>query len=290
MSNALYLLGFSPILYLRDAEIAGECEYYDPETLALAELFGIERLQAGSVFAWFKRVDRSEFEGEAGERNLSDINWLTPRVMAHDHAIGQLNKQSTFYPSRFGTLFSTDQALSSFTRSVTPTLLEFFRRIKGKQEWGIKLFGNYAHAAQKTAHESGIIQKGASLKGANYLKLKQMQRDLSRSAGDVFHGTLEVAISSIQQVFPILKRRPTKAAVDGGSIEKLLASVAILELIENVDVVATWVERWNYDSEINAGIRLELSGPWPAYTFCPTLNLVDTLNAGSQTIAERGAA
>jgi hypothetical protein len=117
-----------------------------------------------------------------------------------------------------------------------------------------------------------------------------MQRDLSRSAGDVFHGTLEVAISSIQQVFPILKRRPTKAAVDGGSIEKLLASVAILELIENVDVVATWVERWNYDSEINAGIRLELSGPWPAYTFCPTLNLVDTLNAGSQTIAERGAA
>lgn len=290
MSNALYLLGFSPMLYSRDAEFASECEYYDTETLALAELFGIERLQAGPVFAWFKRVDRADFAGEAGERNLSDINWLTPRVMAHDHAIGQLNKQSTFYPARFGTLFSTDEALSSFTISATPTLVEFFRMVKGKQEWGIKLFGNYAYAAQKKAHESGILQKGAPLKGANYLKLKQMQRDLSQLGGDAFQATLEMAICSIQQVFPTIKRRPIKASSEGDSSEKLLASVAILEAIDNTDFIATWVERWNCDSEIQAGIRLEISGPWPAYTFCPTLNLVDPMNAGARTTAERGAA
>lgn len=290
MSNALYLLGFSPMLYSRDAEFAGECEYYDPETLALADLFGIERLQAGPVFAWFKRVDRSEFEGDVGERNLSDINWLTPRVMAHDHAIGQLTNQSTFYPARFGTLFSTDQALLSFTISATSTLLDFFRMVKGKQEWGIKLFGNYAHAANKKAHESGIMKMGTPLKGANYLKLKQMQRDLSQSAGDVFQATLEEAISSIQRAFPTLKQRPIKAASDGDSTEKLISTVAILESIDNADVVTTWVERWNRDSQINVGIRLELSGPWPAYTFCPTLNPFDMLSTHAQDTGYMGAA
>lgn len=290
MSNALYLLGFSPMLVSREGGFSSEHEFYNPETLSLAELFGIERLEAGPIFAWFTRVDRSEFEGEVGERNLADINWLTPRVMAHEHAIGQLNNQSSFYPARFGTLFSTEQALCAFTVSATSTLIDFFRMIKGKQEWGIKLYGNYAHAAQRKALESGIVQTGTPLKGASYLKLKQMQRELSQSSSDAFSAAIDIAITSIQQAFSMAKKRPVKGGADGDSSEKLLATFAILEEFENADAVASWAEQWNRDSAINSGIRVEVTGPWPAYSFCPPLNPVDNLSASAQTVLERGAA
>lgn len=290
MSNALYLLGFSPMLVARECGCSSEHEFYDPETLSLAELFGIERLEAGPVFAWFKRVDRSDFEGAVGERNLADINWLTPRVMAHEHAIGHLNNQSSFYPARFGTLFSTEQSLYSFTVSATPTLIDFFRMIKGKQEWGLKLYGNYAHAAQRKAQESGIVKQGVPLKGASYLKLKQMKRELSQSGSDAFVTALDMAIASIQQAFSTFKKRPVKGVADGDSSEKLLAAFAILEEFENADAVASWAEQWNRDSAIDSGIRVEITGPWPAYSFCLPLNSVEPLSACAQTVLERGAA
>ena len=283
MNDALYLLGFSPRLSMRDPAIATnvsleagisdseEFEYFDPNTLALAELFDIERLDAGLVSAWFKRLDRSEFLGEVGARNLADIHWLTPRVMAHEEAVGLLSSQSSFYPARFGTLFSSDAALQSYATSATPRLNEFFQLIKGKQEWGLKLYGNYALAAQMQAEKNGLLKEGTPLNGANYLKLKQLQRELSQSDTGVFLQSLNTAMESIQKVFAYIQQRTINAASKSDANEELLSSVAVLERIENASRVAFWVEQWNLESAKNGGLRMELSGPWPAYSFCPSL-------------------
>jgi hypothetical protein len=302
MNNALYLLGFSPKLSMRDPAIAtiesretgisdtGEAEYFDPKTLALAELFDIERLDAGLVFAWFKRLDRSEFLGEEGARNLADIDWLTPRVMAHEEAVGLLSSQSSFYPARFGSLFSSDAALQSYSVSATPRLKEFFQLIKGKQEWGLKLYGNYAQAAQMQAERNGLLQEGVPLKGANYLKLKQLQRELSRSDSGVFVQSLKTAMASIQEVFAHTQERSINAATKSDAKEELLSSVAVLEWIESTSQVAFWVEQWNLDSSRNGGLRMELSGPWPAYSFCPSLPAFSDPIADPQVGSERRAA
>jgi hypothetical protein len=267
-----------------------EMEYFDPDALALAELFGIERLDAGSVFAWFKRLDRSDFLGEAGERNLADIHWLTPRVMAHEEAVGQLSSQSSFYPARFGSLFSTEAALHSYTVSATPCLHEFFRLIRGKQEWGMKLYGNYAQAAQKQAERNGLLQEGVPLKGTSYLKLKQLQRELSRSDSDVFSQSLKTAMSSIQEAFANVKVRSINVATKADTNDALLSSIAVLDRIENASKVTVWVEQWNLDCSRNGGSRIELSGPWPAYSFCHSLTVLDEPISNSETGSERGAA
>ena len=302
MSEALYLLGFSPKLTDRehwnvpikpmreDNCDVGEIEYFDADTLALAELFGIEKLEAGSVFAWFKRIDRSDFVGETGERNLSDVNWLTPRVMAHEEAVGQLSLQSSFYPARFGSLFSTEGSLHSYAVSATNRLNEFFRLIRGKQEWGLKLFGNYAKAAKVQAERSGLIQGGVPLKGANYLKLKQLQRDLSRTDSGVFVQARNAAVASIRTVFVDVKERSITAASKSDANDELLGSIAVLERMEQASNVSAWVEQWNLDSSRNGGIRIELSGPWPAYSFCPCLTLLDDPHINNQTGSEREAA
>jgi hypothetical protein len=302
MNDALYLLGFSPKLSMRDPAIATnvsleagisdseEVEYFDPNTLALAELFDIERLDAGLVSAWFKRLDRSEFLGEVGARNLADIHWLTPRVMAHEEAVGLLCSQSSFYPARFGTLFSSDAALQSYAISATPRLNEFFQLIKGKQEWGLKLYGNYAQAAQMQAERNGLLKEGVPLKGANYLRLKQLQRELSKSNSGVFLQSLNTAMASIQKVFAHTQQRAINAASKTDANEELLSSVAVLERIENASRVAFWVEQWNLDSSKNGGLRMELSGPWPAYSFCPSLPAFSDRISDPQVSSERRAA
>jgi hypothetical protein len=307
MNEALYLLGFSPKLihgkptmdleklsyesYYDDKGIEDKgIEYFDADTLALAELFGIERLEAGSVLAWYKRIDRSDFVGAAGERNLSDINWLTPRVMAHEEAVAQLSSQSSFYPARFGSLFSSESSLHSYAVSVTQGLDEFFCMIRGKQEWGLKLYGNYAKAAQMQAEQSGLIRDGVPLKGKNYLKLKQLQRELSRADSGIFVQARDAAIDSIKDAFANVKVRSVKASNNVDANEELLSSMAVLERIEDAGLVFAWVEKWNLNSSLTGGIRVELSGPWPAYSFCPALTATYELDSNHRTEYDREVA
>jgi hypothetical protein len=174
--------------------------------------------------------------------------------------------------------------------SATPRLTEFFQLIKGKQEWGLKLYGNYAQAAQMHAERNGLLKEGVPLKGANYLKLKQLQRELTRSESGVFLQSLNTAMVSIQEAFAHTQHRSIKASTKSDAKEQLLSNVAVLESIENSNRVAFWVEQWNLDSTKNGGLRMELSGPWPAYSFCPSLPAFSDPISDPQEGSERRAA
>ncbi len=72
-SHACYLLGFSP---------ASEPIKRDEQFL-LNQL-GVEQLTVGEISVWFTQIERAEFEGPVAEKNLADLQWLTPRVLAHE--------------------------------------------------------------------------------------------------------------------------------------------------------------------------------------------------------------
>jgi hypothetical protein len=296
MDDALYLLGFSPKLHLhhanRGTELQGlypseedpSAEGIDSNILALLEQFGIEKLEVGPVWAWFKRIERADFEGPAGEKNLADIHWLTPRVIAHEKVVDQLSLQSTFYPARFGTLFSNEARLTSFVEQFSNCLLSFFQRVKGKKEWGLKLFGNHAQAAMILAEREGIVQQGVPVGGAKYLKLKQLQRESSKAKSDFFTATLHEAIQSLGSQFSEMIARPIHATTQEAPQGELLKNIAILASNDQSNQILSWAERWNNTKPSSSGIQVELTGPWPAYSFCPSLT-----NESDNEFARRAA-
>lgn len=283
MDDALYLLGFSPKLHLhhanRETELQGLCpsvedplaEAIDSNILALLEQFGIEKMEVGPVWAWYKRIERADFEGPAGEKNLADIHWLTPRVIAHEKVVDQLSLQSSFYPARFGTLFSNESRLIAFVERFSDRLLSFFQRVKGKKEWGLKFFGNHAQAAMVLAEREGIVQQGVPVGGAKYLKLKQLQRESSKAKSDFFTATLHEAIQSLGAQFSEMIARPVHATTQEAAQGELLKNIAILVSDDQSNEILLWAERWNKTKPSSSGIQVELTGPWPAYSFCPSL-------------------
>ena len=283
MDDALYLLGFSPKLHLQHAnrgtELHGLCpsvedplaEAIDSNILALLEQFGIEKLEVGPVWAWFKRIERADFEGPQGEKNLADIHWLTPRVIAHEKVVDQLSLQSSFYPARFGTLFSNEERLIAFVEQFSDRLLSFFQRVKGKKEWGLKFFGNHAQAAMILAEREGIVQQGIPVGGAKYLKLKQLQRESSKAKSDFFTATLHEAIQSLGSQFSEMIARPVHATTQEAAQGELLKNIAILASNDQSNQILSWAERWNNTKSSSSGIQVELTGPWPAYSFCTSL-------------------
>jgi len=274
--EALYLLGFSPKLFevssIDEADSTGaEAEFIDEQSTSLLAHFGIERIEAGAGWAWYKRIERRDFEGTEGEKNLADIHWLTPRVIAHETVVDQLSCQSAFYPARFGTLFSTEGRLFAFTEEASELLAAYFRRVKGKREWGLKLYGDSARAAAIVAQRNGILQEGRPIGGANYLKLKQLQREHNSAKAQFLDEVRQDATQALQAQFTEMVARPLHGAAKESSREELLSNLAILATPSESTRLVDWAERWNNNETSQTGVRVELTGPWPAYSFCPSL-------------------
>lgn len=271
--QALYLLGFSPNL-----ETASEPKM-DYVTSAMLQHLGVEYVKVAGVVAWYKRIDRCDFEGEQGERNLSDIQWLTPRVIAHERVVSGLSQQFPFYPSRFGTLFSSNASLSAFASSTQKALVAFFTSIGEKLEWGLKFYGDPFRAAEILAQRDGLLHQGKPQGGASYLKLRQLQREQNASKQSVLVQSFDRALRSLQSQYRDIVLRPIIAAKTESKREEIVGNLAILVSPHESQKLIEWANDWNQTQMSESAMRVETTGPWPAYSFCPSLSPVQNSEA-----------
>jgi Gas vesicle synthesis protein GvpL/GvpF len=266
--QALYLLGFSPEL---ETTSVPKMDYV---TSAMIKHLGVEYMKVAGIVAWYKNIDRCDFEGDQGEKNLSDLQWLTPRVIAHERVVSGLSQQFPFYPSRFGTLFSSNASLGAFATSVQKTLLEFFTTIETKREWGLKFYGDPFKAAEILAQRDGILHQGKPQGGANYLKLRQLQREQNTSKQRVLDQSYQHALRSLQSQYQNVVSRPIVAAKTESKREEIVGNLAILVSPHESQNLIQWANDWNRTQIAESATRVEITGPWPAYSFCPSLSPV----------------
>ena len=280
-TKALYLLGFSPSLSREsDTESHPRSDRLDAkldsQTITLLNLLGIKQIETPAVWAWYKEIERTEFEGPEAEKNLANLQWLTPRVLAHETVVDKLSFRWAFYPARFGTLFSSHCKLKKFATSQTETLIHFFAQIRGKSEWGIKFLGDLARAAEIMAARNGLLQDSKPTSGANYLKLRQLQRVSTNATRALLDESYQIAYQSLKQRFSNIVSRSLRSVEGASTQEVLLGSLAILSNESTSNELSDWVIQWNTRQTFDTALRAELTGPWPAYSFCPSLSSLQT--------------
>jgi hypothetical protein len=258
-NQAIYVLGFSKT----NMELVPEIYW-----LKSAE---VTSCVCGDIRYWFRFIDRSDFEGTDAEANLSSLAWLTPRVLAHDAAVSGLSKIGPFYPTRFGTLFSSHDAIAKLLDVEKETLTAFFASVEGREEWGIKCVTDRQVAIAKYAEKEGIDPAKPLASGKDYLKSRQVQKTID---GKTRHWLTELTQSiqkSLQEEFGAVVLRPRLAQPEGNEREELVGNMAVLPTRLQSDDLGRWVENWNESQFPRTGLRLDLTGPWPPYSFCPSL-------------------
>lgn len=257
-THAHYLLGFSP-------QVRGGASNPVPPLLAQLR---IEKLCTSGVVAWYRTIERREFEGADAQRNLADLNWLTPRVLAHESVVSKLSELFAFYPARFGCLFSSTELLMRYAAAHEHTLREFFASADQRQEWGIKFTVDLEKAIQAAAVQELVSENGEK-SGLNYLKLKQLQRTLRHPVLQQLHAVCDSRIAILRERFGNVVVRPNRTLAQPDR-ETLLANVAVWVDRKCSREAVELCDQWNSEEETQ-GIATTLSGPWPAYSFCPSL-------------------
>lgn len=258
VSEIVYLIGFSPAA----TRITRE--------RITAALPMVEYISERNIDSWYVHVDRSQFEGATGDRNLGDLDWLGPKVLAHQVAVEKLSKELPFFPAHFGTLFSSLEKLAALTRLNWRTLTQYFAEDALNVEWGIKCLVNWPLAVQ-SFQQVASNRNEAGGEGLNYLLKKKMIRDRDHAVRDWINQLASQIRESFAEIAIRHHSLPTKASIREGDWE-CLDNWALLVHPSKSDRVASWIKERHPELLLDSSmIRLHLTGPWPLYSFLPTL-------------------
>jgi hypothetical protein len=219
-------------------------------------------------------VRREEFSGPEAELNMQQLSWVAPRALRHEAVIEEVMAQSPVLPARFGTLFSSAEALGEFVARHRQTITVFLDHVAGHGEWSVKgVFDReQAEAALLSAKLAAQQEQLSALApGMRHFAEQRLRRDTERELSawlDESCRAIAGELASYASDFRECEAGPGTHS-ESGTAEAL--NWAFLLPNSAIAPFQECVERTNL-SHRSHGLRLDLSGPWPPFRFVPALS------------------
>ncbi|MDI2125410.1 GvpL/GvpF family gas vesicle protein [Yinghuangia seranimata] len=241
---------------------------------ALADVAGIDdgvpyTLPEGPLVAVVQRVPRDEFEAEELRKRLSDIDDVDRMVRAHHRVVQAAGNTAPTVPMRLATLYEDDEGVRRTLREEGDRLQDALRRVAGRAEWGVKVYGpGKGGESRPAARVSGAPRPGA---GRDYLRRrKDEQHEAERARVAVLQsvGELDEALRAVADDVRHLPPRPAPPAHGGDEVgdavgdEVNVFNAAYLVADDRTDAFGAALARWT-----GPGLRLDVGGPWVPYSF-----------------------
>lgn len=228
-------------------------------------------IPAGDIQALVEAVPLEEFWGENLKKNLADINWVGSKVLRHNQVIGEAAQRWTAIPMKFGTVFESEESLQKVLREKRDGFRKLFSVLDGKEEWGVKVFCDINKLREHIIQTSENIRdidaamKDKSEGAAYFLKRKregliseESEKKMNEDATAIHEGLVKFADRNC-----LNKLQPKELTKKEGEMIINGAYLILKEKIEEFKSKATDLQ----SSYVDSGLELEISGPWPPYSF-----------------------
>ncbi|HUY88119.1 MAG TPA: GvpL/GvpF family gas vesicle protein [Pirellulales bacterium] len=235
---------------------------------------GVAAICAANLAAVCSQARVEEFSPAAATDRAPDPEWLIPRVCRHQAVIEEVMARSPVLPVRFGALFSSPSAVQTVMETQATQIDRFLAYAAEKQEWAVKGFLSMkAAAAWRLEAEPGLNACRPELAvspGKRYFQQKQLHAAAEREArqwartvaAEILDALKDVAVES-----RTLKPQPAQLT---GKTDEMSLNLAFLVPEQRVDEFHARVEAVGA-CYLERGLTLERTGPWPPFSFCPSL-------------------
>jgi len=189
------------------------------------------------------------------EDDLSESGRLATLARGHDAAVRAAAGSGPVLPLRFGTVVADEAAARRLLREHGASAREQLRRIAGTREWGVKLVRRLddepAQVGSRPSERRGVT-------GTEYLARRRQALERHENA----ETTAERAADVLQET---LRPHVTECLRRGGSPgSSLLLDLAFLVPLEDETAFLAAAAELGDGFE---GFGVEVSGPWPPYSF-----------------------
>ncbi len=256
---AIYLYGVAPSELVNDLNILGIDSTNKLYTIIYSDLKAI-----------VSNVSLEEYNEEEFAKNIEDMNWLKEKAFLHSNITNELfNTIGNIIPVKFGSIFILYENLHKFLNENYQNLKVNIDCAKGKEEWGIKLYGdmNQFIKANMSDERNQIEEQAATVsKGAAYFIKKKLSSTIEEKAKDKIIALSQKIFNEIstKSIESKLNKLLSKNAT-GMAYEMYLNSVYLINK-DDVDSFNNVVENCKKEYG-NNGFYIEETGPWPIYNF-----------------------
>ena len=233
-----------------------------------------------SLTAVVSDVDLAEFGPAALERNLEDLAWLERVARAHHGVIDAAARLFPLLPMRLATVYTSEATMAASLREHAAAFEAALRRLRGRTEWGVKAYAVQPprapdRAAGPSRDSSAPAPDGGAGSGVAYLRRR---RDALSARRDSWRGAAEsarVAHAELGRHAADSRLHAPQSPQLSGRTEPMVLNAAYLLDDDRAGQFAEAVDALNAQ---HPQLRLELTGPWPPYSFAE----LDTGDAGDE--------
>lgn len=253
------------------AESAAAAEL-PPESLpaAIEDDSKLEWVVAADLAALSSQVPLASYSEEALAEHLSDPSWTAVRAMLHETIAEYVAKRAAIVPLRFGTIYLERAGIERMLSEKGTELRQILERLRGREEWGVNVFCDQTLLTSSITSVSPVLRELAeraaqASPGQSYL----MQKKIDALRVDEARAALNRIIDEVEEKLREQSddaKRLRVLKVEATEYGELKAKFAFLVRKSGFEQFRDAAERLAQEHQ-PAGVRLELTGPWPAYNF-----------------------
>lgn len=246
----------------------------------------LQAVSHATLTAVVEPVCAREFSPEALDEKLQSIEWVARLARKHETVLEEAMRHGPVVPASLCTLFSNTEALKRSLAENEKRFLFALERIHGQQEWGLKAFCDERRLRAAAATDDAELRTlDAVIAGANpghaFVLRKKREARLAELGSMRLDALVDEVLEAIEHVAADVRLRPLLPEPATGRDEPLaLNAAALVNVFARETFQATIAElSTRYQDD---GLVFELSGPWPAYSFCDD----DPVEAGANAEEE----
>ena len=230
----------------------------------------LEWLVSGGLAALSSPVPRASYSEESLAEHLSDASWTAVRAMRHETVMEHVAKRASVVPLRFGTIYLERAGVARMLEEKRGELAEIIERLRGREEWGVNVYCDQSTLMSSIISVSPVLRDLAeratqASPGQSYLlqkKIDTLKVDEARASLARIVDEIEEALGRKSEYAKRLRVLKVEATEHG----ELKAKFAFLIKQSEFGTFRDAAEQQAQEHQA-AGVRLELTGPWPAYNF-----------------------
>jgi hypothetical protein len=215
-------------------------------------------------------VPLTDYSDEALQARLLDATWIAVKAVRHETVIEYFAARASIIPLRFGTIYLQRARIEQMLSERSTELRVIIERLRGQEEWSINIFCNHAKLMESITSLSPRLrelneQAASASPGQSYL----MRKKIDAMRADETHAEIKHVIANIEQALASVSNNVARLRVHEAETTEhgeLVAKRAFLVAREHFSEFRAAAERVAQEYGAS-GIKLELTGPWPAYNF-----------------------
>ena len=249
----------------------------------LVDLVGIagrsvRLIGAADLVAVASPVELAEFGEEPLRRNMENLPWLEAVARLHHDVVSAIAEITPVVPMRLATVYRSDEGLVRMLGQRQQEFLAALGRIAGRIEFGVKAYvaTNADAVSPPTGQLSAVPPARGS--GTDYLMKRRAQLTAAEDARKAAVASAERVHRELAgQAVAAALHRPQDPQLSGATARMIMNAAYLLDDKDRVEFAAA-VER---AGSANPAVRLELTGPWPPYSFAAVEPGAATAGAGA---------